>query len=250
MSWLSLTPFSGYYAYAKINVHASDVRNVFQVKDPSSSNPTFYINPTNFSNLIVSTTDISNSRNNFGTLAYSAGKKLSNSLSSAYVYATTPSVYLDYNLDVSNVPYAVDKKTIKHDLLRNLSHKIFNTQYGLKILNNVEQMATDIDNKINSLFATHNSSTLFGKLETANGMDANNNSPSNVGRYIFDSLMYIAPQRFNTLTAYDISSNIYHMPFMAGDSIYFTMNCKYPIQNICNTNEVYPRPYQIQLKLV
>ena len=108
----ALTPFSGNYAYAIISVPADDISNIFRIKDPSSSNPIFYIDASGFSQLIVSTDTISNSNNNYGTISFSNGKKISERLSSAYVYGTSNGI-LDYNLDTSNNPYTVDNKTIK-----------------------------------------------------------------------------------------------------------------------------------------
>jgi hypothetical protein len=249
----ALTPFSGNYAYAIICVRADDISNIFRIKDPSSSNPIFYIDASGFSQLIVSTDTISNSNNNYGTISFSNGKKISERLSHAYVYGTSNGI-LDYNIDTSNNPYTVDNKTIKSDVLRNLANYLFNTQYGVKILNNYSSILSNMDTLVHSIFTvTDNSTNIYGILNTANGMSATNDTINNIGLQIYNAINSAHPDRMNSLVAVDISNNIYKMPLYEGDSIYMILRINYPADQgsiVGKSSAPSPRNYQVRLKLV
>ena len=247
MSQISaLTPFSGNYAYAVICIRANDISNLFRIKDPSSSDPIFYIDASGFSQLIVSTDTISNN-NKYGTISFSNGKKISDNLSNAYVYGTSNGI-MDYNLDTSNIPYTVDNKTIKTDVLRNLANYLFNTQYGVKILNNYSSILSNIDTLLHSTFTvTDNSTNMYGILNTAN------DTSNNIGLQIYNAINTAHPDRMNSLVAVDISNNIYKMPLYEGDSIYMIIRMNYPTDQgsiVGKLGSPSPRNYQVRLKLV
>lgn len=250
----ALTPFSGDYAYAVICVRATDISTIFRIKDPSSANPIFYIDASGFSQLIVSTDTIDNSNNNYGTISFSQNKKISQHLANAYVYGTSNGV-MDYKFDVKNIPYKVDNKTIKIDMLRNLANYLFNTQYGMKILQNYSNIVSNLEADIQSIFTTtDNSNNIYGILNSANGMSAAaNDTSNNIGLQIYNAIIDSNPSRMNALTAVDISNNIYEMPLYVGDSIYMILNMKYPSNQGSIVGKIgtpSPRNYQIRLKLV
>ena len=249
----ALTPFSGDYAYAVICIRANDISNLFRIQDPSSSNPTFYIDASGFSQLIVSTDTISNNNNKYGTISFSNGKKISDNLSNAYVYGTSNGI-MDYNLDTSNIPYTVVNKTIKSDVLRNLANYLFNTQYGVKILNNYSSILSNMDTLLHSTFTvTDNSTNMYGILNTANGMSAANDTSNNIGLQIYNAINSVHPDRMNSLVAVDISNNVYKMPLYEGDSIYMILRINYPVDQgsiVGKSGTPSPRNYQVRLKLV
>ena len=250
----ALTQFSGDYVNAVICIRANDISNLFRIKDPSSSNPpTFYIDASGFSQLIVSTDTISNNNNKYGTISFSDGKKISDNLSNAYVYGTSNGI-MDYNLDTSNIPYTVVNKTIKSDVLRNLANYLFNTQYGVKILNNYSSILSNMDTLLHSTFTvTDNSTNMYGILNTANGMSATNDTSNNIGLQIYNAINSVHPDRMNSLVAVDISNNIYKMPLYEGDSIYMILRINYPADQgsiVGKSGAPSPRNYQVRLKLV
>lgn len=254
MQFSALTPFSGSFANSIISISAEQFSNVFSVKDPSSSIPTFYTNASAFANTLVSTSNIKNANDIYGTLQFSDGKTISNGLGYAYVYETSGSV-LDYKYDTSNVHYSVDNKSIRHDALRHLANFLFNTQYGVKIFNNVSPVVSSIENNIIGLFSNDNSNNMYGILNASNGMDACNNSINNIGLQIYDAIKATYPSRMNSLVAVDISNNnnIYKMPLLSGDSIYIIMRINYPAGQgmIVGKNTDPPtRSYQVRLLLV
>jgi hypothetical protein len=252
MQFSALTPFSGSFANSIISVSAEQFSNVFSIKDPSSSVPTFYTNPSAFANSLVSTSNIKNINNIYGTLQFSDGKTISNGLGDSFVYETSGNV-LDYKYDTSNVAYTVDKKSIRYDALRHLANFLFNTQYGVKIFNNTSNVVASIDNNINALFTNDNSNNMYGILNSSNGMDACNNSINNIGLQIYNAIQSIYPSRMNSLVAVDISNNIYKMPLLSGDSVYIILRINYPAGqgNIVGKNTDPPtRSYQIRLLLV
>lgn len=250
----ALTPFNGNFAYAVICIRANDMSNIFRIKDPSSANPTFYVDASGFSQLLVSTNTIDNSNNNYGTISFSDGKKLSDHLADAYVYGSSNGV-MDYNLDPASVPYTVDDKTIQIDVLRNLANYLFKTQYGVKILNNFSDILTNINNYIHSIFTvTDNSSNIYGILNAANGLSSSADTSQNIGLQMYNAIHSADPNRMNSLVAVDISNNIYNMPLYAGDSIYMILRINYPsgqgsVVGLYGGTP-YPRIYQVRLKLV
>jgi len=263
MSQISaLTPFPGNYACAVICISASDIRNIFRIKDMSSSNPTFYVDASGFTQLIVSTDDIYNSVSNKGTLSYSAGKQIRNSLGNSYVYGV--SGVLDFNLDTKNVPYAVDNKTLKDDVIRNLAHYLFRTQYGAKILVNHASVLSAMDTTINSLFTQGNPTNIYGVLHNADNitvdLSSNSNIPiTNIGYQIFDAIQTIYPERFSQQT-FILSTNpidggannIYQMPLYTGDSIYLKFDINYPVSqgSVVGMPDPPSRTYQVRLYLL
>jgi hypothetical protein len=257
MSQISvLTPFPGSYAYAALCVSANDVTNLFKIKDPSSSNPIFFIDASGFSQLVVSTEQIYNSVSNYGTLSYSSGIQLRNALVNAYVYGVSGDGMKDYNKDPANVPYTVDNKTIKEDTIRNLAHHLFGTQYGAKIFINNANIINNINNTMFSLFSPDNSSNLYGKLSNANGMSANDVSSGvlNIGLQFYSAIMEKYPERMDisSLVITDISNNIYKMPLISGDNIYMILRMNYAVGqgSIVEKPDPPGRNYQVCLKLV
>jgi hypothetical protein len=243
-----LTPFQGNYAYAMLCISGADISSLFRVKDPSSSNPVFYIDASGFSQLIVFTDNIYNSNYNYGTLTYSAGKKLCSELGNAYVYDTSGVV--DYTRDPSNVLYTVDNKTIKDDCIRNLAHYLFGTQYGAKILRNRATILSNIDTTITSIFNTN----IYGILNYADGMSANHNDASNnIGLHMYNSIIATYPDRMNTLIPSDISNNIFKMPFYSGDKMYMRFSINYPAGQGSIVEKITDPPsrnYQVCLNLI
>jgi hypothetical protein len=259
MSQISaLTPFPGNYAYAVICVSTNDITNLFNIKDPSSSNPVFYIDASGFSQLIVSTNQIYNSVSNYGTLNYSDGKQIRNALGYAYVYNVSGEGINNYDKDTSNLPYTVDNKTIINDVIRNLANHLFNTQYAAKIIRNNATIITNIHNTILSLFSQDNSSNIYGVLNTANGMCANdvslNTNGENIGLQMYNAIMETYPERMNlnSLVVTDISNNIYKMPLYSGDNIYMILRMNYAVGqgSIVGISDPTSRNYQVCLRMV
>jgi hypothetical protein len=257
----ALTPFPGNYANAVICVSNNEISNVFRVKLPIPSRPTFYVDADGFNNLNVSTNTISNSISNFGTITFAQSKKMNVSLGNAYVYGV--SGVLDFILDPSNIPYKVDQKTIRDDAIRNLAHYLFKTQYGAKIFVNNTAVWNDIDTKINSLFIPGVSGNLYSILNNANDIttpQTQTNVPdTNIGYHIYNAIQTVDPDRFK-VSSLKLSNNpidggsntTYQMPFRTGDSLYIKFNINYsPTQgSVVGLPDPSGRYYQVRLLIL
>ena len=135
-----------------------------------------------------------------------------------------------------------DKNLVKHDFVRYMAFKLFNTVYGVDLFANEDAVLNDISSKGRT--AKDNIRTLLDNVCTTSTVtgehalttDASGNkyttnaasTNTNVCRELIRQIGSSAPSRFNygvsDVSGVDLSSNIYrHVPFLDGDSINFKL---------------------------
>jgi hypothetical protein len=173
------------------------------------------------------------------------------SLTAVATYNTTPSAILTTDADVVDT-----KNLVKHDFVRYLALKLFNTPYGVDLFSNEEALLSDIVSKgdtaaTNIKTALDNvnlTNALFGSPGSKYSTDASANT-SNFTRELMRQIAHHAPQRF-----YGISNDasIKSVPLHENDTINFKVTI-YPASGQHNltsrTNPFEYRTYQIKLIL-
>ena len=132
-----------------------------------------------------------------------------------------------------------NKMLVKHDFLRYISKKLFNTVSGVslfnnekKLVNNLTNMGKDIyDNtisvKLNKYSTTSNTPLGTGfVLDPVTGLKAttnDNTSNDNICRILLNTLMENVPSRFSDISGVMDASGVFSLPINAGDTINFFM---------------------------
>jgi hypothetical protein len=188
----------------------------------------------------------------------------------------------------SMIPFSDDrsKNFVKHDYLRYLSLKLFNTTRGVDLFNNESALIGDFNTK--GLLASQNTTSIINKHSTYSVVvDANNKSdtlslvdpsnnpndlsgtitwnyvdnsfdaPGNLTRVLFRHMITSQPERFA-----DLSSNspmddygTRPLPFLSGDTISFKFSVdpavdQQKLTNAENTTVIPTRAYAIKIILV
>jgi hypothetical protein len=255
-------------AVAQLYCDASAVRQVFKyatnaadLTDVSDEDMYFFVDANGFKNLFVQTTSCENNVGNTGSLALGDEKTLENEICRAWVFdvaGTVPAI--DFDKDAGNVLYTVDNKSMIKDLMRDMAHQLFGTQYGVDIFQNEQDLCDNTFANTKALFSAAVGATPGGAiwevLNDASGMNVSQVDPSNIGQVIFRNIVANDPERLQDISSNfdsDISMNtsgnespsavvsgsdgnntemrMYRMPFASGDSLIFHLNYKY------NTNQ-------------
>ena len=241
-------------AVAELYCDASAVRQVFKyatnaadLTDVSDEDMYFFVDANGFKNLIVQTTSCINDDEVPGTLAAVDAKTLEEQICRAWVsgVAGTP-IATDFDKDPANVLYTVDNKSMIKDLMRDMAHQLFGTQYGVDIFQNEEDLCNNTVANTKALFST--GGNIWQALDDASGMNVSQVDPSNIGQVIFRNIVANDPERLQDISSNfdsDISMNtndnavgsgsgesntemrLYRMPFASGDSLIFHLNYKY-----------------------
>ena len=121
--------------------------------------------------------------------------------------------------------YDTSKNLLKHDYLRYLSYRLFNTPFGVDLFSNdtalLETIATKgatVHSNIQTSLATVDTSNVAGTLD-ASGFRYFVNSDStntNLSRELLRQIASAAPTRFNNVTD---TSGVQSIPFVVEDSI-------------------------------
>jgi hypothetical protein len=154
-----------------------------------------------------------------------------------------------------------NKMLVKHDFVRYLALKLFNTAQGVDLFNNESALLTnmntigaqsfqDISSNMwkNDAGKTANGSTLF--LDVSSGFVATTNdytTNDNICRELFQQILATNPSRFNSITL-DTNGQA-AVPILAGDSISYKFTV-FPAANQNNLTGVPAfggRVYQIKL---
>ena len=135
-----------------------------------------------------------------------------------------------------------DKNLVKHDFVRYMAYKLFNTVYGVDLFANENAVLNDISSKGRT--AKDNIRTVLDNVSTTSTVvgggalatDASGNkyttnaasTNTNVCRELIRQIGSSAPSRFNygvsDPSGVDLSSNVYRqVPFLDGDSINFKL---------------------------
>lgn len=241
-------------AVAQLYCDVSAVRQVFKyatnaadLTDVSDEDMYFFVDADGFKNLIVQTTSCENDNNVIGNLDAVDEKTLEEQICRAWVFdvaGTVPAI--DFDRDAGNVLYTVDNKSMIKDLMRDMAHQLFGTQYGVDIFQNEEDLCNNTVANTTALFST--GGNIWQALDDASGMNVSQVDPSNIGQVIFRNIVANDPERLQDISSNfdsDISMNtndnavgsgsgesntemrLYRMPFASGDSLIFHLNYKY-----------------------
>lgn len=241
-------------AVAQLYCDVSAVRQVFKyatnaadLTDVSNEDMYFFVDADGFKNLIVQTTSCENDNNVIGNLDAVDEETLEEQICRAWVFdvaGTVPAI--DFDRDAGNVLYTVDNKSMIKDLMRDMAHQLFGTQYGVDIFQNEEDLCNNTVANTKALFST--GGNIWRALDDASGMNVSQVDPSNIGQVIFRNIVANDPERLQDISSNfdsDISMNtndnavgsgsgesntemrLYRMPFASGDSLIFHLNYKY-----------------------
>jgi hypothetical protein len=168
--------------------------------------------------------------------------------------------------DITDTSIPNNKKLVKHDYIRYLAKRLFNTTRGVDLMANEFEIIENLAGN-GSLFTGMNARKILDELNSIStkatsgmsGPDVNNkmyltNStliPKNIVRSIMEQISNGDPKRFNDLV--DVSNNtlIRPVPFIVDDQLHFTLKIKAaPNQNDLTKVAAIPdRTYLISLIL-
>ena len=170
------------------------------------------------------------------------------------------------NADMSNNPIfatggdiVLNKNKVKHDFVRYLALKLFNTAYGVDLFSNEDALLTDIVSKgatahaaIKTALAAVNT-TAAGLADTdVNGLKYATNAltgETNFSRELLRQVAYAAPARFSATS--DISG-VQSVPLPVDDTINFKVSisadaAQHHLTNVAGPFDI--RVYQVRLVL-
>lgn len=170
--------------------------------------------------------------------------------------------------DISDTTISNSKKLVKHDYIRYLAQRLFNTTRAVDLMSNEFEIIENLAGN-GSLFTGMNSRNILDILKgistnastALDGTDANNNnkkyltnntsSQTNIVRSIIEQISNGDPKRFSDLV--DSSNNhlIRPVPFIVDDKLHFTLKIKAaPSQNdLTKVSTIPDRTYLISLIL-
>jgi hypothetical protein len=226
-------------AIAVYNVRLSDMLNTFKFQSDA-----FDVND-------LATSDI---QYYVDTSAWPTNLKLNPahaSLTAVATYNTTPGAILTTDADVVDT-----KNLVKHDFVRYLAFKLFNTAYGVDLFSNEEALLADLVSKgataatniKTALDSVNMTNALFGTASNKYSTDASDNT-SNFTRELMRQIAHYAPQRFAGISNV---STVQSVPLQEND----TLNFKVTINPASGQHILTSRPdpfayrtYQIKLIL-
>jgi len=162
-----------------------------------------------------------------------------------------------------------NKMLVKHDFIRYLALKLFNTPNGVDLFNNEEELITHLNTMGNASFQRDISGTLWKYATTSSEavndltfiLDLSSNlkcttdnltSNDNICRELFNQLLVNNKMRFNNIALNDENNNIASLPITVGDSISYRFTV-FPAANqndLTGVSAFGGRSYAIKLKVV
>jgi hypothetical protein len=143
--------------------------------------------------------------------------------------------------DIFDTQIPNNKKLIKHDYVRYLASKLFNSTRGVDLMSNEFELNENLTGD-GSLFTSMNSYNIYNTLNNIcttattgmSGPDANSKMyltntttiPTNIVRSIMGQISASDPQRFNNLDTSTDNTLIRSVPFLADDTLNFTLTIK------------------------
>lgn len=168
----------------------------------------------------------------------------------------------------TNAIYLVNepnKMMVKHDFIRYLAEKLFNTHQGVDLINNETELVTNLTTIGNDAFQNDISSVLWKystnsdtPLETGYVLDSvtglkattnDNTTDANICWILLNRLLESVPERFNDIGSVVDSSGVFPLPIQEGDTLNFTFIIN-PATNqhiLTNVSEIPARKYQIKI---
>lgn len=160
-----------------------------------------------------------------------------------------------------------NRMLVKHDFIRYLALKLFNTANGVDLFNNEESLVSDLNTIGNASFQRDISGTLWKYATTASTaidnlafvLDASSNlkcttdnltTNENICRELFNQILVSNKSRFNTI-AFDANGQT-SLPILSGDSISyrFTVSPVTNQHNLTGVSAFGARSYRIKLLVV
>jgi hypothetical protein len=231
-------------ATAILQVALADVQNLFKFQsnadfnDPSATpDIRYYVDPSGFPHLNA------------------ANAMLSDPLSQ------NPIITAD-----SDGAFPANKMMVAHDFVRYLALKLFNSAYGVELIQNEDDLLTDLRWICGDVSGGQ---TWFEVLQKFNAVSVNNGShqfiqmdasgrryltdmasgPDNLCRMLMDQIAGAAADRLSNIQGHDQPQPV---PFYAGDSISFklTIAAAPGQEELTNVAPIPPRSYRIKLVIV
>ena len=164
-----------------------------------------------------------------------------------------------------------NKNLVKHDFLRYLAVKLFNTPQGVDLFNNESALLTNLNTVGNTSFQDDISGTLWKYSTDSTDVDADANmitglnnkkattndftSEDNVTRELFQQILANSPARFSDISGAGIAidgTGTAYVPINAGDSISykFTLHPATNQNSLTGVDAFGGRSYQIKLLVV
>jgi len=168
--------------------------------------------------------------------------------------------------DISDTSISNSKKLVKHDYIRYLAQKLFNTTRGVDLMSNEFEIIENLAGN-GSLFTGMNARKILDTLNSIStnaptsldGTDSNGKKyltnttliPKNIVRSIIEQISAGDPKRFNNLVDSPNNNLIRPVPFIVDDQLHFTLKIKAaPNQNDLTKVATIPdRTYLISLIL-
>ena len=257
-----------------IQLDASANAGGYQLPLPDvSCNAVFYVNTADMQNVFRFQTDASDVDNNASadlhyytfmsswpqnTILNPAHAMMDAAESSGAMSATF--------VTASGDTYASNKNLVKHDFLRYVAHRLFNSVHGLDLIHNEAEMAEDVAAKghtiwmhikgildsVSTASVTDPSGFTFGVDPFGNKYLTNTDaSDVNVCREMMMQMISKSPERF-IVGENDVAGvGIRKLPFMDGDSFNFkiTVNAAEGQHELINVAPIPPRVYNIKIVL-
>jgi len=164
---------------------------------------------------------------------------------------------------------ASNKNLVKHDFVRYLAYKLFNTVYGVDLFNNELELLNDISSKgrtkaadVITLLKNVSTSATTGSQIHVDQTDSSNNrftlndasGNTNICRELMRQIAANAPARFNygnsDASGVDLSGNPYReVPIETGDSLNFKVSITPAVNqhNLTSQSPFDTRVYKIRL---
>lgn len=258
---------------AHLWVDASSVREVFKfgtnsvdINDVSAEDMYFFVDADGFRDLPTNT--LRADEIDAGSGAGTKSEQFKDLIGHSYVQDSAEGSARQYIRDPNNVHYTADNKGLIKDVLRNLAHELFGTQYGVDIFNNetdlCNNMAVRLREKLDTLGSIHTT------LKDASGNTSGNDNAGNIGNIIFKHIVSQAPSRLKDIsgnpsdlytnssatitgqTGDNISIRLYRMPLLANDTLRFEISVVYATnqENVVSRATPIPnRYYEVVLHL-
>lgn len=166
----------------------------------------------------------------------------------AHAQTVIPETYntKHFMTNLNDTPYGTTfnstRSLLKHEYIRYLSSKLFNTIQGVDLFNNEQELKNIIVRKGNEVL-----NSILQDLSNASGMSNIDTDGTNIGREIILQILNNEPQRFKNLSINDNGSISF--PFLENDTLIFnvSINSNENQHNLTGTNLIQTRVYRIVL---
>lgn len=113
-----------------------------------------------------------------------------------------------------------DRSMVKHDFVRYLAQKLFNTYLGTDLFNNEQELKDELVRLGGVVLAG-----IVSDLTTAHNMTNADTGADNIGREIMKQIGHADPDRFRTDVSHGIveTANFQSIPFANGDNLIFNV---------------------------